>query len=255
LVEWPFTKETTRMTYVARSKAFAAKLTHAIKSAPRPVAIGAALALIIGLAGAYAATTTHTLTKTTAPKVAGASTSSPTPSPTATPEQTPTETPTPSVKPSPSAALKPAAAKTVTASVPNIHIDPVPAPAPAGSPSAVSAAVTSWYNQSGKGIFISVFNNFTMMGQAADSNDINGIANACYGLVQNAASGLQTPPIPDAALDQKYRTALTQLQQGGTGCQQGIQTGDADMATNGINLLGAGGTALEELLQVIAPGA
>jgi hypothetical protein len=241
------------MTYVARSKAFTAKLANAIKSAPRPVTIGAALALVVGLAGAYAATANHAHTKTAPPKVAGVSTSSPTPSPTATLEPTPSDTTAPSAKPSPSATLMPTAAKTVTASVPNIHIDP--APAPTNSPTSASAEVTAWYTQWGQGIFSSIFHNFDVMGQAADNNDINGIASACANMDTLANSALTAQFIPDVALNQRYRTALYQLKEGGMACKSGIDNGDADMATGGINLLGTGGTALGELLQIIAPGA
>jgi hypothetical protein len=146
-------------------------------------------------------------------------------------------------------ALKPEAKKAVVTSVPNIYVGP-----PTTSPTTISPAVASWYTQWGQSNFDSVFNSFTLLGEAANAGDIDQISVACGGFVTDWQHGLLAPPIPDSGLDQRYRNDLTQLGQGGLQCVHGLQSGDADMATNGLNLMGAAGTALAQLQAEIAPG-
>jgi hypothetical protein len=240
------------MSKIARPHKLVAPVAQAIKSTPRLITLSAGLLLILGAVGAYAAT--HRAQSAHAKQSVAITNAhpSPSPSPTASPAATPVATSTPAA-PKP---LPPAAAKSVLASVSNIKIPtqpaPISTPSPDNSPGVISPDVAAWYTAWGSN-FDAVSDSFTVLGQAADANDLNQISLACGGFVSSAQHGLLAPAIPDSALDQRYRNSLTQLSQGGVQCVHGIQSGDADMAISGLNLLETAGIALVQLQAEIAP--
>lgn len=134
------------------------------------------------------------------------------------------------------------AASATTATAPPSPAASATAP-PTSAPTADAAGqVTSWYEQGGRAKITALTDSTRKTANSGNDPVMQSLG--CLSVARDATAAQAYPPIPDAQAQASWSKALTQLQQGGYICSDGLQKKDTARASQGTATIQDGLTDL-----------
>ena len=114
---------------------------------------------------------------------------------------------------------------------------------PTSAPTADAAQqVTSWYEQGGRAKITALTDSTRKTANSGNDPVMQSLG--CLSVARDATAAQAYPPIPDAQAQASWSKALTQLQQGGYICSDGLQKKDTARASQGTATIQDGLTDL-----------
>lgn len=144
------------------------------------------------------------------------------------------------------------AAQSRTATQPGVGSTPVPAvPAAAPPPAVAVASFATWRTGGGLSRVNAVGSDFGAIG-TANPTDGAAIQAACTSLQTDAAAGKAYPPMPDAATQTAWATALDQSARAATDCITAARAGDANLARQASGEVSAANTTFDAVTEKLS---
>ncbi|MFJ9146923.1 hypothetical protein ACIRP7_02365 [Streptomyces sp. NPDC102270] len=121
---------------------------------------------------------------------------------------------------------------------------------PTSTPTADAARqVASWYEQGGRAKITALSDSARKTAKSANDPVMQSLG--CLSVAQKAGAAQVYPPIPDTQAQASWSKALTQLQQGGYICSDGVQKKNTARASQGMATIQHGLTDLTTALSRI----